>query len=97
MKDILHQLYYGRISGWERRPVRTPAEIAVNKNIEAEKRYFETKMSNDDFQRLQALENLYMQAHEYDEIDTYTYGFKMGVMLMCTVFADDGGPFRDME
>ena len=97
MRNILHQLYYGRLSGWERRYTRTPENIAVNKSIEAEKQYFEVKLSKDDCQRLQALENLYTQAHVYDEIDAYTYGFKLGVMLMCTVFADDDRSFRDME
>ena len=92
MKNILHDLYYGRVSGWERRPVRTAEENAVNRKIEDEKRYFVGKMSLDDVQRFQELENLYTQAHEFDEIDAYRYGFKLGVMIMCAVFMGEGEP-----
>lgn len=56
MKNILHDLYFGRISGWERRPVRTLENMEVNRKIESE------KMSLDDVQRFQALENLYASA-----------------------------------
>ena len=92
MRNILHDLYYGRKAGYERRPIRTAENIAVNQKIETEKRYFEEKMPPDDVERFQALESLYTQAHEFDEIDAYVYGFKLGVMLMFTVFADESKP-----
>lgn len=89
MKNVLNDLYYGRVSAWERRPIRTDEEKAINSKIEAEKRYFIEKMSLDDCQRFQALENLYTQAHEFDEIDAFRYGLKLGVMLMSAVFMDE--------
>jgi hypothetical protein len=90
MSDILIDLYYGRISGWERHRLRTTEEKTVNRKIEAEKRYFIEKMSLDDCKRFQELENLYTQAHGFDEIDAYRYGFKLGVMLMSAVFTGEG-------
>ena len=98
MKNILHELYYGRLSGWERRPVRTAENRAINGKIEAEKQYFVGKMSLDDCQRFQALESLYTQAHEFDEIDAFFYGFRLGVRLMIAVFSGDecgGKPLGD--
>jgi len=88
MKNILNDLYNGKISGWERRPTKTAEENATNCKIEDEKRYFVGKMSLDDVQRFQALENLYTQTHEFSEVDAFQYGFKLGVMLMCAVVND---------
>ena len=89
MKNELHNLYYGNVPGWERRRFRTEEHKAINRMIESEKHYFEEKMSLDDCQRFQALENLYTQAHGFDEVDAFCYGFKLAVKLMCSVFIDE--------
>ena len=94
MKSILHDLYYGHFSAWERRPNRTAENITVNRKIEDEKRYFIQKMSLDDCQRFQALDGLYSQANEFEQIDAFSYGFKLGTMLMCAVFMDEDEPPR---
>jgi len=88
MKNILDDLYNGKISAWERRRIKTAEENAINRKIEDEKRYFLGKMSLDDVQRFQTLENLYTQAHEFSEVDVFHYGFKLGIMLMCAVVND---------
>ena len=89
MKKIFNDLYNGRYSACERRPHRTDENKAVNRKIEDEKRYFSQKMSLDDFQRLQALENLYSEASDYEQTDAFSYGFKLGTTLMCAVFMDE--------
>ena len=89
MKNILNDLYYGKLSGWERRPVRTVEFREINSKIESEKQYFVSKMSLDDCQRFQALENLYSQSHSLDEFDAYCAGVKFAVMLMSAVFMSE--------
>ena len=89
MKKILYDLFYGRISGWERKPNYNAEAKAINRKIEREKEYFINKMSLDDVQRFQALEDLYTQSHEYCELDVFQYGFRLGTMLMCGVFMDE--------
>ena len=91
MKTTIRDLFFGRVSGWERKRVRTAENQSLNRKIEDEKRYFVEKMSLDDCQRFQNLENLYMQAHEDDEIDAFSYGFRLGVMLMISVFMEGDG------
>ena len=91
-RNILHNLYRGQFSAWERRPVRTAENIAVNRKIEDEKRYFTQKMSLDDCQRFEALENLYSHSNEFEQEDSFSYGFKLGTMLMCAVFLGEGEP-----
>lgn len=92
MKTVMENLYYGRYNAFERRPVRCAEHNAVNRKIEAEKSYFIQKMSIDDCARFEALETLYNQAGIFEEIDVFSYGFKMGVTLMCAVFADENEP-----
>lgn len=88
-KSVLQDLYRGRINAWERQSIHTAENIAVNRRIEDEKRYFIQKMSLDDVQRFEALENLYFQSSDFEQEDSFTYGFKLGAMLMCAVFMDD--------
>ena len=92
MKKIFYDLYHGNFNAWERRPVRTAEIKAVDCKIESEKRYFVQKMSLDDCQRFEALENLYSQSSDFEQIDAFSYGFKLGTMLMCAVFMDESEP-----
>jgi len=92
MSKVFYDLYHGRYSAWERRPNRTDENRAVNRKIEDEKRYFSQKMSLDDFQRLIALENLYTDASDFEQVDAFTYGFKLGTTLMCAVYMSEDEP-----
>ena len=88
MSAILADLYYGRISPWERSPTRSAESREIDRKIEDEKRYFIQKMSLDDCQRFQELENLYSQSSGAEQVDAFTHGFKLGAKLMVAVFAD---------
>ena len=88
MSSILNDLYYGRVSPWERRPVRSTESREINRKIENEKRYFVQKMSLDDCRRFQELENLYTQSSGIEQLDAFSCGFKLGTELMIAVFAE---------
>ena len=89
MENILHDLYFGRILGYDRHPDGTDEINRINEKILIERKYFEDKMTDEDAQRFQALESLYTQTVEFSEIDTFIYGFKLGAKLMCSVFAEE--------
>jgi len=89
MKNILHDLYYGYFSAWERSPIRTREHQAINRKIEDEKEYFVQKMSMDDCQRFESLEDLYSQSSDCEQADAFSYGFKLAVMIMCAAFANE--------
>lgn len=88
MSSILKDLYYGRVSPWERRPTRDAESREITRKIEDEKRYFIQKMSLDDCHRFQKLENLYTQSSDIEQIDAFSCGFKLGAELMVAVFAE---------
>jgi len=92
MRNILHDLYNGRFSAWERRPIRTEETKTLNRKIEDEKRYFMQKMSLDDCQRFEALEAMYCQASDFEQADAFAYGFTIAIKLMFAVFMNEENP-----
>lgn len=91
-KSIIDSLFYGGICAISRRVEPDPQRTCINRKIEEEQRYFISKMSADDCQRFEALNNLYSQANTLEERDCFGYGLKLGVMLMCEIFVQGGGP-----
>lgn len=57
----------------------------IEEKIQREKRYFMEKMSIEDCQRLEGLENLYGEAAHHEEIEIYTHGFTLGALMMLEV------------
>ena len=85
---ILDELYFGPFAACERHTPRTTEEIAMNRKIEDEKRYFVQKMSLDDCVRFETLDGLYAQANDFQAVKAFTSGFKLGAMLMSAAFMD---------
>lgn len=86
MSSILEDLYYGRISPWERPRIKSAERSELSRKIENEKRYFIQKMSLDDCQRFEELESLYSQSGGFEDVDAFSHGFKLGALLTCAVF-----------
>ena len=90
MKSILHDLYDGCLSSQTRRYARTAESTAVDRKIESEQQYFMQKMSLDDCERFQQLEELYSRANGFGQIGAFSDGFRLGAVLMCEVFMGEG-------
>ena len=90
MKSILHDLFDGCLSTENRRYARTSESAAINRKIESEQQYFMQKMSLDDCERFQQLEELYSQANGFGQIGAFSDGFRLGAALMCEVFMGGG-------
>ena len=91
-RKIFEGLYNGDFSAFERKVPRTAENKALHKKINDEERYFVQKMSVDDCQRFQKLQDLYMESSSYEQEDAFAYGFRFATMLMCAVFMGDGEP-----
>jgi len=88
MKKILHELYHGRIPGWDSVASTTKKDEIRQKMLD-ERRYFASIMSPKDFERFKELEALHRECHAWRYRNTYTNAFKLGVMLMCAVFMNN--------
>jgi len=89
MRNILHDLFCGEIFPCERKPAKSPERDALHQKTEDEMRYFTDKMSACDRERFLELRELYNESYGFEELDTFVYAFKLGVMLMVAVFTDE--------
>ena len=86
MKNILHNLYSGKVIPWERRNPRSEEQLVLVRKIEAEEKYFIGKMSLDDCERFQNLKNLYAELSMSSEVELFAYSFALGILLMTDVY-----------
>lgn len=85
MISILEELYNGRVFPWERRVHVTEERRQREKDIERGRKYFSEKLSQDDYQRFEQLENLYIDSHSEEDADLYAYSFTLGALLMLEI------------
>ena len=88
MSTILSALYHGRIHPCEHTDTKSAKQAAIDDQIEAEHRYFDTKLSPEDGKRLRKMESLFADSFSFDQADTFCYGFKLGAALMAEVFTE---------
>ena len=93
MRKLLHELYHGRIPGWDSQVHTTPD----SENIRQARSRLVSVLSPEELEKFKALEALHAQSHAWRYEYTYTQAFRLGVLLMCAVFmgggdADTHGP-----
>jgi hypothetical protein len=86
MNKILQALYVGHVPGWECHASMTPEGKAVNQKIHDEKKYFSGVLSKEDCKRLHELDDMYRRSNSFENMNSFIYAFRLGVMLMCDVF-----------
>ncbi len=89
MKSILNELYYGRIVPWERGIPKTPEYKEANKDINKEKAFFKQILSEEEYKRLEVLENMYTNTSDIESADAFSYGFRLGLLIMIDVFSTE--------
>jgi len=85
--SIMEALFEGKIIPWERQNSYSSERLALEDKIESEKRYFTKKMSSDDCERFQTLEDLYLEATFDEQVGIYSHGFTLGALLMMEIMA----------
>ena len=85
MKNIISELYLGNICELERRSELTHEEVNIYNAIQCEMEYFAEALAPDEFQRVLAIEDMFINVHSIGNELTYLHAFK-AAMLMCSVF-----------
>lgn len=85
MKSILEELYNGRIYPAERIVPQDPEYRPINRKIGEEKEYLKKKLSEEDLNRLSELEDMYTKSTSIEESESFSYGFKLGSLLMIEI------------
>jgi len=91
-RKIFESLYNGDFSAFERKMPQTQKNLDLYEKIEAEDKYFKQKMSDEDCQRFEKLQDLHIESSNYEQEDAFAYGFKLATMLMSAVFINDSEP-----
>jgi len=89
MKSTLKSLFNDGIYPFEEIVPKDPEYRAVNRKISEEKQYFIQKMSSEDAQQFEKLENLYSESTSIYACECFTYGFRLGALLMGEVFTGE--------
>ena len=95
MKKILHELYYGRIKPWERGRTHDPESDLVNQNISDIKTQLKNTLPREEWKQIEDLEDLYTKSSTIEEIDAFSYGFNLGILLMINVLDFKDERFTD--
>lgn len=85
-ESIIEELYYGRIAPYERKIQHSPKQFETVEKMDNIEDYFKEKMAADDYERLNLLKKLYIETSEDEEIEVFTHGFTIGVLIMLEVF-----------
>ena len=88
MKSILQSLYDGKLYPSALVMPKDPEYHSVNMKIEKEKEYFEEKLSEEDYKRFEALNDLYDRSFIMHETESFISGFKLGALMLIEVFTD---------
>ena len=82
MKNILHDLYLGKIIPFERRNKKNDKLLDIVRKIGEEEQYFVSKLSPDDCLRFDELSNLYSVLSDLEELEVFSYSFTLGAFMM---------------
>lgn len=90
MKTILEELYSGNIYPAERIVSKDPEYRSVSKKISDIMAAWEKKLSEEDYKQLEALLDLRCESSGMEASASFTYGFKLGAVLMIEVLTEKG-------
>lgn len=89
VEKFVNDLYYGRITPWERKKAKTAAELELNSQIVGERAYITKRMSEEERSRFEELERLCMMQQEQEKIECFRQGLCIGARFMTIVHQED--------
>lgn len=89
-KSILHDLYFGRLVPWEWDHTQAPGYTTLAEKVSQIGDYFEDRLSSEEYEKLEKLQDLEAELGEIANEDFFQYGLCMGILIMTEVFR-----FRD--
>lgn len=89
-ESMLHDLYFGNFSPWERDRIRTREYGTVIKKIDNIVEHFKNLLSPEEYEKFTEMQNLQAQAASIEEEEFFKYAFCAGTRLMIDVFTYTG-------
>ncbi|WP_341282223.1 DUF6809 family protein [Paenibacillus sp. FSL H8-0537] len=85
MRSLLEELYHGNMRPDEKRIANNPEYLQMSQHISEMMEAWKKKHTEDEYTKLEALLDLYAQAHSMELTSTFTYGFRLGAGIMTEV------------
>ena len=82
MNSFVKALYYGEILPWERSRPKDPEYTRISHKINEIQIHFRNTLSNEEWERIEELGNLYARSSGIENADVFSCGLNMGVLLM---------------
>lgn len=89
MKNILERLYTGELYPSGKIVPNDPEYQPLTQKICEEQKKLKRQLSEADRESLEHLEELYSMECDMESYANFAYGMKLGIQLMCEVFAED--------
>ena len=97
MKSILEELYNGSVYPAEQVCPADPEYHPLNKEIVEEIDYFISKMSEEDRQRFDKLDELFNRSSYMYATASFVHGFRLAALMMIDVYSGKGRLTRSEE
>ena len=88
--SILEKLYNGQVYPFENIVPQDKAYRAANRKICEIREYFSGNLSLEDKETFEEMNQLLHESTCIETYENFTYGFRLGVLLMCDVFMGCG-------
>lgn len=89
-ESMVRELYYGKLSPWERKRAYSPERIALMDKMDDIVQHFQNLLSPEEYKKFAEMQELEMQIDAEDAADLFEYAFCMGALLMTDIFGCDG-------
>lgn len=97
MKNILEELYNGKIYPAELIISKDTQYRTLNQKFSDKMESWKNKLTEDDYMQLEALLDLRNETSEMESMASYMYGFKLGALIMVEVLTGMGELARNDE
>jgi len=81
MNSFVKDLYYGRISPWERDRPKDPEYTNIGRKISKLQEHFKNTLPPEEMKKLEELEILHAQSSSIESYENFVCGFHMGILL----------------
>lgn len=86
MESMLHELYFGNVSPWERKRIYPSEYTEITQQINEIVAHFKMLLSPEDYAKFEEMQNLRVQTDIIDNVDLFKYSFCLGAMMMMDIF-----------
>ena len=88
--SILEELYNGRVYPFEDIVPQDKTYRTANRKVCEIREYFSVSLSPEDKEKFEEMNQLLHESTCIEAYENFTYGFRLGVLMMCDVFMGYG-------